>query len=192
MSSETIRSFIAVKLPETVVSHIADVQDELKRAGFRMSWVRPGNIHLTLKFLGNIEKDAVDDIALGMRQALSGGNPLTLRAKGLGVFPTMKNPRVLWVGLTGDIPALFDLQNRVEENMDRLGYPKENRKFKAHLTIARIKSRLDLKKLSDKIAQFSSFESEPFTVNDVILFQSDLNPTGAIYTPLAKAPLLET
>jgi 2'-5' RNA ligase len=105
------------------------------------------------------------------------------------VFPGIKRPRVIWTGVSGQVNQLFGLQKRLEDNLDGLGFPKENRPFKVHLTFGRVKNRLDPKRLGDALSEFSGFESAEFVADRVILYKSDLKPAGAVYTKLVEAVL---
>lgn len=183
---DTVRSFIAIELPKTIVSHIQKVRDALKSSGLEMSWVRPENIHLTLKFLGNVKKTDIEKIGSEMVAVADGCRPFSLAAKGLGVFPGIKRPRVVWLGLKGDTPALIDLQKMLEDRLDGIGFPKENKAFRAHLTLARIKRRIDTKRLLDSMNEIGHFESSAFTADRIVLFKSDLKPSGAVYTKLSE------
>ena len=186
--SENIRTFIAIDLPEPVLQGIAKAQDKLRRAGFAIRWVRPQGIHLTLKFLGDIEKDQVEKIHAAMDKAARPVSPLSLRGEGFGVFPDFKRPRVVWVGVAGDLEVLLALQRELDSQLSGLGFPREKRPFKGHLTLGRAKGRLDGNRLRRALEQFENFRTETFTAEAVTLFQSDLRPTGAVYTKLAEIP----
>ena len=187
--ADKIRSFIAFPLPESVIAYIKTVQDEFRSQGFRMRWVKPENIHLTLKFLGDIHPADIDKIAQIMADTVKEVAVLKLSAKGVGVFPGIRNPRVLWIGLKGDTFPLIQVQKELEEKLDGAGFPKESRSFKAHLTIARIKERLDSGRLVKAMETFGNFESETFSAENMILYKSDLKPGGAVYTKLKTVSL---
>ncbi|HAO22504.1 MAG: 2'-5' RNA ligase [Desulfobacteraceae bacterium IS3] len=182
--SDTLRTFIAFKLPETIISHLHKIQKGLKSFGFRVGWVAPENIHLTLKFLGEIPKSEIENVSQAMAETAKQYPPMSFTAKGLGVFPTIKRPRVLWCGLKGDTYSLIQLQKTLEENLDIIGFPKEDRGFKAHLTLGRAKGEIDPKQLLEAIDKFSGLESENFAADRLILFRSELKPGGAVYTEL--------
>ncbi len=182
----TIRTFIAFNLPEQIISHIRTVQNSIKSHGFKASWVVPENIHLTLKFVGNTNKADVEKIGRTMSDTVSEYSPISLAAKGLGVFPSIKRPRVIWIGLKGQTSLLIELQKKLDENLEQIGFPRENRPFKAHLTLARIKGDIDSKKLLDAIKESGDLESETFIAGNITLFKSDLKPTGAVYTKLVN------
>lgn len=182
--SETLRAFIAVDLSESVRSSLGQVQEVLKRQRFRVKWVRPTNIHLTLKFLGNIEGADVEKISGAMAQATKDCKALSLVARGIGVFPNIRRPRVIWAGLSGQLEILQDLQRSLEDHLADLGFPKESRGFNAHLTLGRVKGKINSDRLKAAMSKLTGFESKPFDVNRIILFKSELRPSGAVYTPV--------
>jgi 2'-5' RNA ligase len=187
--SETIRTFIAFELPPGVIALLGNVQPELKRLKIRVRWVRPENIHLTLKFLGNISPEDIDQIGTAMAAAAADFSPVTVSVRGLGVFPGIKRPRVIWVGLSGDIRSLLALQHRLEEKLAEAGFPKDKKSFKAHLTLGRIKQAANPATIRQMITDYAGLSSEEFTFNQVILFKSDLKPSGAVYSKLKQTKL---
>jgi 2'-5' RNA ligase len=187
--SKTIRMFIAIEIPGNIISKFCELQEGIEDYGFKIRWVRSENIHLTLKFLGNVEAAKIDEIAETISKTLEGYTPISLKAKGIGVFPGIKRPRVLWIGLTGQLESLIRLQKTLDENLKVFGFPEEKRPFKGHLTMARIKAKIDVKKLGDALMAFRSFESETFTADQVVLYKSELKPSGAVYTKLASASM---
>ncbi len=189
MNQNKIRAFIAFHLPEDVRTYIRDLQNQLRSRGLDLRWVAPENIHLTLKFLGDINPSDTEQIAQAMSQAVQGTSALHLGAKGLGVFPTVRKARVLWIGLTGDTHDLIGLQNRLDDRLAELGYEKESRAFKAHLTIARAKESPDPKQVLEAMEKFANFASPDFAAEELILWQSQLKPSGAVYTKLKSVSL---
>ena len=190
--SATIRTFIAFELPPAVIALLRGVQQKLKRLNLRARWVRPENIHLTLKFLGDIQPGDVDRIGVAMADAAGEFGPFSLAVKGLGVFPGIKRPRVIWVGIGGDTHALLALQNRLEEKLAPLGFPAEKRAFKAHLTLGRIKHAGNPEIIRQIINDLSDLNSEDFILKQLILFKSDLKPSGAVYSYVKQAKLAKT
>jgi len=186
---EKIRAFIAISMPEPVLQAIVETQDTLRGSGFKIRWVRKEGIHLTLKFLGDIDRDDVEKIQAAMERATKAFSPVTLRAEGLGVFPDLKRPRVVWVGLSGDVEVLRTLQSDLESQLNGLGFPREKRLFKGHLTLGRVKGRLDRAKLSKALQALTEFRTESFTAQSLVLFRSDLRPNGAVYSKLAEVAL---
>ncbi len=187
--SETIRSFIAFELPENIISSIGKLQKQIKCHGLDARWVRPENIHLTLKFLGDITKTDMESAGGTIIETAKGYAPIFLSAKGIGIFPNIKRPRVIWAGIAGQISTLVGLQRELDENLESIGFAKEKRLFKGHLTLGRIKKKIPLKRLSDAIKKFEEFESEIFTADQIILFKSVLKPSGHVYTKLLIANL---
>ena len=182
--SETIRSFIAVELPDDVLSAVSRVQGHLKSYGFRTKWVRPANIHATLKFLGDIDSGTIDAIASAMVSAAEGCAPISLSAKGIGVFPNTKRPRVLWAGLTGDVHLLIDMQRKLDDRLSDIGFARERRSFKGHLTLGRFKARVNSSEITRALTEFEDFETQSFMARELILFKSELRPSGAVYSKL--------
>ena len=122
---KTIRTFIAIDIPGNIISNIRELQEGIKAYGFKIRWVRPENIHLTLKFLGDVDEVKIDDIAEAVSKTVGEYSPISLKAKGIGVFPGIKRPRVLWVGLTGQLEFLVRLHKTLDENLKVLDFPGE-------------------------------------------------------------------
>ena len=186
---ETIRTFIAFEIPEHVLSAIGKIQGVLKSYRFNIKWVRPESIHLTLKFLGNIDSAAVEPIESVLRATVEPFAPISIQAKGLGVFPGLKRPRVIWIGITGQIDRLIGLQRNLDKNLNEIGFSQDKRPFKGHLTLGRAKGRIDARRMQSVLTKYNEFEAEPFTVGSLILYKSDLHPTGAVYTKLLDIAL---
>jgi len=180
--SETFRAFIAIDLPESVKSFLSEAQAALKLYGFRVKWVRLQNIHLTLKFLGDTAIADSDKIAEAMAMAARNCPAVSLVAKGIGVFPDVRRPRVIWAGLNGQLEILANLQQTLDAHLADLGFPRETRAFKSHLTLGRVKGKIASARIKAAIDKLKEFESGSFEINQVILFKSELRPTGAVYT----------
>ena len=187
--SKSLRTFVAVKMPETVLAAIDGVQKRMAAHRFNVRWVKTGNIHLTLKFLGEVDEDEIDGITAVLTEAVHGFAPLRLAAAGVGVFPSVKRARVIWVGISGQLSELAALQRSIEERLARIGYPHEKRPFSGHLTLGRVKGLIDAYRLTKAMGVFGDFVSQTFAVDRVILFKSDLRPSGAAYTELRQVTL---
>ena len=183
---ETFRAFIAIDLPASIRSSLADTQEILKSFGFRVKWVRPQNIHLTLKFLGNIDSDLTDKIIAAMNLTAKDYTGVSLSAKEIGVFPNIRRPRVIWAGLSGQLETLKNLQQTLDGHLANLGFPKETRMFKGHLTLGRVKGKIASDQMKTAIDRLKGFESESFEINEIILFKSELRPTGAEYSMIKR------
>jgi 2'-5' RNA ligase len=189
MSSETFRAFIAIDLPESIKSFLSEAQEAVKLYGFRVKWVRPQSIHLTLKFLGDTATADTDKIAEAMTLAARGCPIVSLTAKGIGVFPNVRRPRVIWAGLIGQLETLVNLQQTLDAHLADLGFARDTRAFKSHLTLGRIKGKIAPDRMKAAIDKLKEFESESFETNRMILFKSELRPTGAVYTRLRQIAL---
>ena len=184
-----IRSFLAIDLPEATRKALGTVQEHLKQSPTGVRWLKPSSIHLTLKFLGNIHPAQVDDIAAVTAQVVRNEPLLTLCAAGLGAFPNQRNPRVLWVGIDGEVKRLTHIQTRLEHDLVPLGFAREQRGFRAHLTLGRVKDKRNRQALIDAMATLDMEPFNSFDADEIILYKSDLRPTGAIYTKLHRMPL---
>jgi len=185
--SDTIRAFIAIKLPEKITVSISKIQEGLRSYGFKVKWVRPENIHLTLKFLGNIDRADTEKVGSAISESVKTYAPLSLIAKGIGVFPNIKRPRIVWTGVAEQRNRLAGLQRHLDDHLESIGFQREKRPFKGHLTIGRVKQRIDSNRLMEAMKECAKFESEAFIINEIVLFKSELNPTGAVYTQLMSA-----
>lgn len=188
-----IRAFIAISLPESIKFFLQNLQEELKKAGVKASWPNPGSLHLTLKFLGNVNISKVDTIKDCMKKAVTGISTHTLSSSGIGVFPSVKNVRVIWSGTRGQTDILEKIVSRLEILLfEDMGIKKENKRFSPHLTLARVKSPVSPKIMIRLLQEFKAFCSEDFLVSDIQLFKSELTSFGAIHKFIFSAPLVET
>ncbi|MEN6321281.1 MAG: RNA 2',3'-cyclic phosphodiesterase [Syntrophaceae bacterium] len=183
---KSIRSFLAVELPPEVLNEIIGIQGRLKKTlqGY-ISWVRPTGIHLTLKFFGNIAEVEIPNISQAVQNAIVNVKPFTLNVRRFGAFPDMKRPRVLWLGLDGDIDVLIQLQKEMDKGFQECGFQKEERTFRPHLTLARVKEPKGVIGLAKIIEKSEDYKAGSLTVSSLTLFKSELTPKGAIYTKLA-------
>ncbi|HEX2948045.1 MAG TPA: RNA 2',3'-cyclic phosphodiesterase [Armatimonadota bacterium] len=185
-----IRSFIAIEIERTILERLTAVQQELRQSGADVSWTRPEGIHLTLKFLGNISQEQVPAIGDALNVIAGYYRSFPLYASGVGGFPHLRRPRVLWAGVAADDDVLQRLANDVDRAMAELGFPREDRPFRAHLTLGRVKSPANLETLVPMMEAHAHDEFGTMVVRDVFLMRSDLSPKGARYTELCRAPLL--
>ena len=188
--TDVIRAFIAFELPNIVLAAIGKVQARFQPYRFNVRWVKTGNIHLTLKFLGNIKSDDIDKIHRAMAVAAKNCGPISLAAGGVGVFPGTKKPRVIWVGISDEKHQLTGLQKSIDDHLVEIGFARENRPFKGHLTLGRVKGRIDSRRLATAVEESGSFEPIAFTVDRIILYRSELKPAGPIYTRLKSVEML--
>ena len=194
--SETWRLFVAIEPPAPVLEAVARVQDDLKRLfpERAVRWVKPEGVHLTLKFLGNVPLSQIDSLKAALAEATSGSGHrrFDLGVEGLGCFPSIRRPRVIWLGLTGDLDSLRALQADVEKYIAPLGYPTEKREFRPHLTLARASrgaSRDAIAAVGRIVEKTDVGYLADWHVGEVSLMRSQLKPGGAVYTQLGAFEL---
>ena len=190
---DEIRCFVAIGLPPEAKRGLAELASGLRRGEQRfIKWVDPDGIHLTLKFLGNVSAKNVGGITEAVAGVATAGAPFRLGISGIGAFPSLKQPRVVWVGMNGDLERLELLQQDVESRMARLGFARENRRFAPHLTLARVRegaSPEERRAFGELLASSRFEETYDVPVNAISLVRSQLTPAGAIYTRLYEAQL---
>lgn len=190
---EFLRLFVAWELPAAMLEALGQIQESLRRAGApRLRWVRPEGIHLTLKFLGQVPQSRVAAIVEALRGAAALVRPFNLSLARPGTFGGRQRPRVVWVGLAGDIEPLLELQAAVEKTLAGLGFRPEERPFSPHLTLARVPKELtseDRRRLVELVQALEVLPSAPSLVQEISLMRSILGPGGAVYRQLAVVPL---
>ena len=181
-----MRTFVAIDLPEELKSELTKRQEHLKNVARGARWVRPEGIHLTLKFLGEISDKQAGQVT-EILSLLPPFEPLEVRVEGFGFFPNARRPRVLWVGIKGGTP-LETLASEVERSLKALGFPREQRPFRPHLTLARFPNPRSQPQLEREISQGLSTVLGALTVRNFSLIESRLLPQGAIYRKMATFP----
>ena len=191
--SDSIRTFIAIDLPTQAKNSLASLTQTLKSRGLSgVRWVNPTGIHLTLKFLGNIPPAMTPRILSALEAASQGHPPFNLSLGDFGVFPNPNNPRVLWIGLNGDLFPLAQLQSSVEKHCRSLGFDPERRPFTPHLTLGRVRRRLPQSQqdlVHTAVLDETTANAPQWPVQEVHLIHSTLTPQGAIYRSLGAIPL---
>ncbi|MEK6303119.1 MAG: RNA 2',3'-cyclic phosphodiesterase [Acidobacteriota bacterium] len=180
--SGSIRTFICIEVPESVKERIGRLQQTLARHDAKISWVKPSNIHLTLKFLGDVAAARIPAVCSAVERAARLSGAFEIEVGGAGCFPSAKSPGVFWVGLTAVPDLLSQLHVLIEEELASEDFPREARRFSPHLTIGRVR----LPKNANQVAEAliaTDFEPETFRATEVIVMRSELKPTGSIYTP---------
>lgn len=182
---DTVRLFVAVDLPGAAQRYIAQLLDTLRAASIPgLRWVKAESVHLTLKFLGNVSEEQIDPIVIAMERATENIPSFSVRIQHVGTFPNIKSPRVLWVGLRGEVDLMIQLQTRLEETLAALGFVNEIRPFSPHLTLARVRGRLSSLERRDLVAAIEStrgITGVDMPVHRLSLMQSTLAPAGAVY-----------
>lgn len=185
----TLRLFVAVPIPEAVAVFLERIQRRIGLPKANLRWVKARNIHLTLRFLGDIDAAQIPRITAGMDAAAASARSFSLQAQGLGVFPNLDDARVLWVGLSGEMDRLDAIQKSLEAGLESFGFGRDTRGFRAHLTIGRVRRRVDAQVLGQCLESIEDTASESFRVDRVGLIKSVLKPTGAEYSLLHASPL---
>jgi 2'-5' RNA ligase len=187
MSNETVRSFLALEIPDAVRSRLASDLDELREELPRSRWTRPTAWHLTLKFLGELQRPVLSNLVSEIHPRVQNLGPVKVGLERTGFFPTAMRPRVAWIG--GSAQGSEVVVTGVEDAAAAVGLPRERRPWSAHVTLSRMKSQWP----KDAVVRFlewgDGLDLEEFTCREVVLFQSDLQPGGAVYTALERFPL---
>ena len=185
-----IRAFVAVPIEPVMIQKISEVQSQLQENLTGIRWVAEENLHFTLKFLGSVEDKKVASIMQALEEALRPVQCFSLVGKGIGVFPKLKRARVLWIGLQGQ--GLHRIAAEVETALEPLGFSRERRDFAPHLTLGRWRNPgLQPQRLREQIERWQDYDFGQSKVDEVVLFQSVLKPTGAVYSPLGVIRLSE-
>jgi len=185
------RIFTAINISVASVRKLAELQQELRHSQsseLKIRWVPPANIHLTLKFYGELTPDQVEGAADAARKDAAGIAPFDVTAQGLGVFPDAKRPRVLWVGLEEGREPLTALHQRLEDESDRLGFARDSRAFRGHLTLGRV--RRGNEGIEEWLTSHAEADCLTSTINEVIVYESRLHRTGAEYVSHYRVPLV--
>ena len=184
----TIRTFLAVNLSVPTIRAVTEAQGVLRQTvgkTLRVAWVAPANLHLTLKFLGQVETEAAEAVGDVLVRGLAALKPFEVKAVGAGAFPDEQRPRVLWVGLHDENGALKGLQDDVEKWMEGLGFARETRPFSPHLTLGRVKEGHG--SVAEALQQFRETVFGTSIIRDVTLYESRLRAKGAEYVVLRRA-----
>lgn len=184
----SIRAFIAISLTKEIQDKILKIQEQLRRSNADVKWVEPENIHLTLKFLGNVEEKKIEKIKGILEKISEEYEKFSMELLKIGAFPKLSNPRVIWIGIEKGKEKLQKTFSDLEEGLNKVGFKKEEREFSAHITIGRVKSPLNRSKLLEEIKR-TNFERMNLLVTKISLFKSTLTPKGPIYESLYEADL---
>ncbi|MCM8819061.1 MAG: RNA 2',3'-cyclic phosphodiesterase [Candidatus Omnitrophica bacterium] len=181
-----MRTFIGIQIPEYIRENLKEVIEKVKKVR-EAKPVRLENLHITLKFLGEIKKDQLDFIKKKLEKCAEEFESFDVEIKGVGVFPSEKNVRVLWIGVE-DNGSLKKLNSKIEDVLKEFGFEKE-RAFVSHITTARFRSFPNLSLIKEIIEKYKEKTFGKFTVKDFYLYESELKTTGPIYKKLEKFEL---
>ena len=184
------RVFCAFELPESLRVRIKEHSERVREAAPEAngSWSRPENVHLTVKFFGNVDQAKVAIVSDVLARVVKESAPIEIVVGGTGVFPRPSRPQVLWIGIDDRTGALANLQKRVEDECAREGFPKEDRAFRPHLTIARIRNPHNANRLAEAHLRLE-FALVEVNLSELVLFRSELSPKGSKYTPISRGRL---
>lgn len=180
----SIRIFVAVEITEETRKKLVEFTDKLKKVDADVGWVSPENLHITLKFIGSLDDERIDTVTNIIKDSVAHVKPFDLRYAGVGAYPTEKNPRVIFVDVTDPGRILAKIHERLDNQLMALGVEHEGRQFEAHLTVGRIKTRRNVRKLMESLNSYNGFNFGLEHVTQVVLMKSDLSPEGPIYTKL--------
>ena len=188
-----IRAFIAIELPSEPKKELTKLETQLKiNSPPVIKWIEPGSIHITLKFLGETSDAILDDLILAMEESVVGVSPFKLDVRQLGAFPGVDRPQVIWVGVSGEMEKLKQLQKNLEKNTEQLGFKRESRTFSPHLTLGRVRDGArpdDIQRISKLLNETVFTALHNINVNQINLMKSVLTPNGAIHTFIGSTKL---
>lgn len=188
MRETSIRCFIAIELPDSIQEIFEEIQTTLRSRISHASWTKLGNFHLTLKFLGDVKQNRISEIGNTIEYISKKYEPFPLNFGGIGAFPNIPRPRVLWIGLKQGTLTTTELGQEINTEMIHLGFKNESR-FHPHVTLARIRNPVNFSGFKDLFEKYDTLQNSKLTVNEIVLVKSKLHPSGAVYTPIKKFQL---
>ena len=184
MTKTKLRTFIAIVLSDEIRNKLRQVTESLKEIDADVKYVKPENVHLTLKFLGYVNESRLEDIKVALETTLSGIRPFEVSFSGIGAFPNVSVPRVVWLGISRGGEELHGVRDRLEESLSRIGIEKEGREYHSHLTVGRVKSGRGRNKLVSWLKSNVELEIGWMKVSEIVLMESILKKEGPEYFPL--------
>lgn len=185
-----IRTFIAIELAEQVRQKIDRETEGLRRAAPLVKWSHKDNLHVTLRFLGNVKENDLEELFDAVEEAVEKVEPFTVALRGVGAFPNWRYPRVVWAGIKDGAEETIELAGYVEEGCVEIGYEREKRAFRPHLTLGRVKEPGHGHGLNEAAGILGEASFGIVDVDEVVVFMSSLRRTGPVYSPMARFPLL--
>ncbi|OHB74303.1 MAG: 2'-5' RNA ligase [Planctomycetes bacterium RBG_16_41_13] len=177
-----VRLFIAIEITDAVREKVSHFQNDLKKASADVKWVAPENLHITLKFIGNTDEEKIDEIVDVIHQSVIEIKPFDIYYSGAGTFPAGKYPRVIFAGAMDSSGALASIYERLNRQLTELGIPYDEHTFDAHITVGRVKTHKNIKKLMECVHSYREFTFGQENIDHLVLMKSDLTREGAIYT----------
>jgi 2'-5' RNA ligase len=187
-----IRTFIAVDVSQTALARAQDLIERLRAGGADVKWVESGNMHLTLKFLGDVPDAQTADVCRAVAKAAEQISPFEIALRGAGAFPHPGRPRTVWLGVDRGAEELASLHKAIEKALAKRGFPKEGRRFHPHLTLGRVRrGGTPQRELGRLIRENEAFDGGSADIDEVVVFASFLDKSGPTYQPLGRARLGE-
>ena len=183
--TEKIRSFLAIELNENLYRSLEDLVRKLRSPRYDVRWVSPRNIHLTLRFFGEISSQDIDGVSLAAEKAALAVPPFEVNIIGLGAFPSLRSPRVIWAGIENP-DSLVGLEKIISSELSLMAWPPPDKPFRPHITLGRVKSSRGKKELNQILEQYKGVNPGRLFVDHFSLIKSDLKPSGPAYTPLNR------
>ena len=187
--SRTVRTFVAVEISPEVRSHAARLIARFSPTAAKVRWVDPHSLHMTLKFLGDVDLREAPQVCAAVGAAMAEVPPFSIRVAGAGAFPDLRHPRTVWLGVTEGAEEMIALHERLETSLAKLGFRQEQRRFRPHLTIGRVRGLPGAAELGQLVARCQDFDAGISDVDEVVVFSSELNRDGPTYEPLSTAAL---
>jgi RNA 2',3'-cyclic 3'-phosphodiesterase len=187
----TVRTFVAVEISSEMRTKATRLINQLSRSSANVKWVEPRNLHLTLKFLGQVEVLEMPEVCRAVAEAVAELPPFDLTGAGAGAFPNADRPRTLWLGVSEGTDEMVALHDAVETRLADLGFRREQRRFRPHLTIGRVRnsSPAGIRELAELLEEQREFVGGSCDVSEVVVFASETGPAGPTYDPLSHAAL---
>lgn len=186
-----IRSFLAFELPVDIKRIIMAVSEDVRQLPLNVRWLNVKNIHLTIVFMGDVQEEQIKPIQDIVKDVCQGYGPFSIAIKGIGIFGSRRNPRVLWIGLDGAIDRMGYFRDDLQKGLRPFGIKEEKRRFKPHLTLGRFrKGARTGTHLDDLLSKYHDLTSPDRIIEELVLFKSDLKPGGAVYSKLNGWPLI--
>lgn len=185
MKTVYIRCFVAIEIPVQVQRVFEKIQNGLRAEIGKASWTKIGNFHLTLKFLGDVKKDSISDVCNAIDKVAIKQRPFSLEFGGIGTFPNLSRPRVLWIGLKQGGKITTVLSKYINNALFHCDV-KSDERFHPHVTLARLRQYTDLRGYVDLFEEYQTIQNTSMAVDDITLIKSELRPTRAIYTPISR------
>lgn len=181
-----MRIFIAINPENEIKEKIESLTSKVRTVDTKIKWVEKENLHITLKFLGEINEMMLNNVKSCLENIKTGCTPFDVELCGIGVFPNIKDARVIWIGIKNGHQELKSLSEKIDTELSRLGFKREARPFSPHLTIARVKGDINYEHLKNTIADLKDYDVGKFTVRSMYVMRSILKPTGPVYSIVSE------